>query len=360
MKKLSLVVITLLLVSMVVYGQESGWRESGSVVKLRESGDKVGIGTTSPLSKLSVGGNGASNAAIYGGGTSYGILGSGSSAGIKGSGGTAGVLAFGNTYDFYASNSSGKSYFAGKVGIGTTNPADKLHVNGVVQMNGFKLPTGASDGYVLTSNGSGVGAWKVIAHRWSQSGSNVYRSSGNVGIGTSSPSQRLHVNGNIYLPYNNKVIFGGASIEGYNDGYGGLKLYGNGGGNNNLAITVHPTGKVGIGTDQIQSELTVNGTITAEEIEVQLEILPDFVFEDNYKLMPLNKLEKHIKKEKSLPGIPTSEEAATNGLKVGEMQAKLLQKVEELTLYVIELNQKVEDLSKENEALRQKISPLSN
>jgi len=126
-------------------------------------------------------------------------------------------------------------------------------------------------------------------------------------------------------------------------------------------------GKVGIGTQNPQSKLAVNGTITAKEIEVQLEGWPDFVFEDNYKLMPLNKLEKHIKKEKSLPGIPTSKEAVEEGLKLGEMQAKLLEKVEELTLYVInqnkeltELKKEVGNLREENKELRQEISSSSN
>jgi hypothetical protein len=67
--------------------------------------------------------------------------------------------------------------------------------------------------------------------------------------------------------------------------------------------------------------------------------------------MPLDKLEKHIKANKSLPGIPTEKEVLENGVKVGDMQAKLLEKVEELTLYVIELK-------KENEELKDRISAL--
>jgi len=96
--------------------------------------------------------------------------------------------------------------------------------------------------------------------------------------------------------------------------------------------------------------LDVNGTIRAKEIKVETG-WSDFVFADNYKLMPLNDLEKHIKANKSLPGIPTEKEVLENGVELGEMQSKLLEKIEELTLYVIELK-------KENEELKERISAL--
>ena len=94
-------------------------------------------------------------------------------------------------------------------------------------------------------------------------------------------------------------------------------------------------------------------------MKVQLTGWPDFVFLDNYQLMPLSKLEKHIKKEKNLPGIPKTREVIKEGVLVGEMQVKLLEKVEELTLYVIELNKEVGDLRKENEELRREMSAVA-
>jgi hypothetical protein len=118
-------------------------------------------------------------------------------------------------------------------------------------------------------------------------------------------------------------------------------------------LLVQDGGKVGIGTtDPGNYKLAVNGHIRTKEITVETG-WSDFVFEDNYQLMPLDKLEKHIKEEKSLPGIPTEEEVLKDGVKVGKMQAKLLEKVEELTLYVIELK-------KENEKLQKRIDALEN
>ncbi|MEO0293216.1 MAG: hypothetical protein ABIN61_03210 [candidate division WOR-3 bacterium] len=303
MKKLSLVVV-LLLVSWVAYGQ-GGWTDDGTVVRLTTSSDKVGIGTANPEEKLEVNGNLkiSGNYKITSGGnlTIEGSPGSYSPATLKLNssseaylyGGTGG----GDQHHVILAHTGSQAW--GRVGIRKTNPSYELDVAGTVQMTGFRLPTGAMNGYVLTSNGSGVGTWQL---QWLKNGNNIYYNAGKVGIGVTNP----------------------------------------------------------------QSELTVNGVITTKEIKVKLTGWPDFVFADNYRLMPLNKLEQHIKKEKSLPGIPTAKEVTEEGIPVGELQAKLLEKVEELTLYVIkqnkeltELKKELGDLRRENRELRQKISKIT-
>jgi len=98
-------------------------------------------------------------------------------------------------------------------------------------------------------------------------------------------------------------------------------------------------------------KLAVNGTIHAKEVKVDLSDWSDFVFNEDYHLKPLNEIEEFIKINKHLPEIPSAKEVEANGVALGEMQAKLLQKVEELTLYMIELK-------KENDTIKKKLAEL--
>ena len=80
---------------------------------------------------------------------------------------------------------------------------------------------------------------------------------------------------------------------------------------------------------------------------------PDYVFEDNYKLMPLDELEKQIRKLKHLPNIPSAADIEKKGIELGDMTRRLMEKVEELTLYIIELK-------KENKSLGEKLQKIEN
>lgn len=120
----------------------------------------------------------------------------------------------------------------------------------------------------------------------------------------------------------------------------------------NWNMVVQGNGNVGIGVDNPNEKLSVNGTIKAKEIIVTNTGWADYVFEDNYDLKPLNEVAKYIEENKHLPGIPTTKEVEENGVSVGEMQAKLLEKVEELTLYMI-------DLKKENQELKTQLNSIS-
>jgi hypothetical protein len=111
-------------------------------------------------------------------------------------------------------------------------------------------------------------------------------------------------------------------------------------------MTIRENGFVGIGTENPQSLLAVNGKVSAKEVEVTLSGWSDFVFASDYTLRPLSEVESFINTNKHLPDVPSEAQVLENGMNVGEMSATLLQKIEELTLYIIDLNKRIAELEK--------------
>ncbi|MGJ1421064.1 hypothetical protein ACR79T_15700 [Sphingobacterium spiritivorum] len=102
-----------------------------------------------------------------------------------------------------------------------------------------------------------------------------------------------------------------------------------------------PEGNVGIGTEDPTERLSVNGNIRAKEIKVETANWPDYVFAEDYPLTPLPEIEAFIKANKHLPDIPWAQKITEDGLSVGEMNKLLIEKVEELTLHLIEKDKKI-------------------
>lgn len=213
--------------------------------------------------------------------------------------------------------------------------------------------------------------------------------SGNVGIGSSvDPQVKLGVNGAIYGssylrigamptspngqfkilgevgvgavdPSNNKTVY---LYSG--DGYSGLSAY-DYNVNAGIPLTVNfeqtatyinPNGgQVAIGSRSAPSGymLAVSGNIIAEKVKVSLRPWPDYVFAPGYKLLSLKEVEAFIKKNNHLPDIPSAKEVEKNGLDLGDNQAALLKKIEELTLYLINQNKRIEKIESDNEQLKQ-------
>lgn len=107
--------------------------------------------------------------------------------------------------------------------------------------------------------------------------------------------------------------------------------------------------------------LTVDGKIMGEELKIQTSSAwPDYVFADDYDLKTIEEYEAAIKSENHLPGIPSAAEVESEGLMVGDMQKRQMEKIEELALYVIQLNKRLNQVEAENENLKSEINTLKN
>ncbi|HET9056041.1 MAG TPA: hypothetical protein VFN30_04250 [Chitinophagaceae bacterium] len=132
-------------------------------------------------------------------------------------------------------------------------------------------------------------------------------------------------------------------------------------GDNNLLFSGTGTGGIAIGTTVVPAgyKLAVNGDAIFTKLNVKAYAAwPDYVFDKNYKLPSLSEVEKYIEENKHLPEVPSAEEVEKNGLDVGSNQALLLKKIEELTMYLIEVNKKVEKISQENAELKKQLKAV--
>jgi sporulation protein YlmC with PRC-barrel domain len=247
-----------------------------------------------------------------------------------------------NNYDFRIKTNNIERMIVkadGKVGIGTSNPSSLLDIKG-------------------TGNSSATSSLSISN---STASSILFvRDDVKIGVGTFSPEQMLSVNGGVNIDHsnsNNGTIDNALKFGGNNSGEGIGSKRTQGSGQYALdfytsyssRMTITNDGKVGIGIDPSTTggtyKLYVDGGIASREVKVMLGNFPDYVFSDDFSLMSLKELEEFIKINKHLPEIPSAKEVEDKqGFEVGDMQLKLLKKIEELTLYIIQQQKEIDGL----------------
>ena len=187
----------------------------------------------------------------------------------------------------------------------------------------------------------------------------IISQNGSIGVGTNTPTGHLSFGlmGNHLTVGNpgfaNQVIL----ATGWNGTIGDFtEIRVPGVAANNALLRITQSGNVAIGTDNPGNyKLAVEGKIAARGVKVTTTAFADYVFEPTYKLRPLSSVEKYINENKHLPGIPSAKEVEKEGgFELATMNVKLLEKIEELTLYVIELKKENEEMKKEIKEIREK------
>lgn len=232
----------------------------------------------------------------------------------------------------------------------------------------------APDGYIRNQLKVGFSTTSV---NFSVTGKSVFNQA--IGIGKSPAGYMLDVKGNIsnegadfVLGRNDGRSQGKESTNGQYNYNRALVHYNNDelilnfagdfdGGTRVMGSKLYIDGSLAVGTaDPKGHKLAVNGSIIGTSFKIrEFSKWPDFVFDSTYSLMSLSKVEEFIQTEKHLPGVPSAKEVQENGFELEKMDAVLLKKIEELTLYMIEMNknhkEEMENLRKENEELKKMI-----
>jgi hypothetical protein len=291
----------------------------------------------------------------------------------------------------------------GMIGIGTASPSGKLDIfgnsNSTVNLvlsanypdkfrwrvktedrsNAIDLDFTSSDGSDIEETVLKLTRSNSTRPEFQLYNNAIVANDGNIGLGVAAPADKLEVVGNVRIrgnggnsTHSELTFYRGDGAKTASIGPSGLTTTNSPfeirewNGNDIRIVTsnlerlrIRSDGNVGIGTTdptKIDSKLTVAGVIHSQEVKVTVSAGADFVFADDYSLRPLSEVETFIRQNKHLPEIAPASEMESDGVQVGKMQIKLLQKVEELTLYLIELKKEVEDLKSANAKLQVEVN----
>lgn len=251
-----------------------------------------------------------------------------------------------SNYAFYG---VGRGYFSDKVGLGITDPVGQLHIKNVEvdltsggsiilgETNGVNM---AFDANEIHARNNGVASTLYVNPL---GGTVVINNAGTVTDASLTSDGALRIGDNS----GTNLIFDNNEIQARNNG-----------GSNNLGLNVEG-GNVCIGTWSGTDKLNVCGTIKAKEIRVESGWC-DYVFDQHYDLKPLHEVAQYIASNKHLPNIPPASEVENGGLSLGDMTKRMMEKIEELTLYVIQQQEQIQALRDDNLQMHSKLETLSD
>lgn len=261
----------------------------------------------------------------------------------------------------------------------------KVKIMDTLECNNLLLHYNSGLGKVIVSDQKGNGIWtdpsSLVDGKWVINGDNdlyAHPERRHVGIGFRNPEEKIYqmlhiVDGNILISrlhdnngnpcsVNGSILFSDVVNENCPNGKWGVEYY-NGGLNfwqiycqskgassederNNYVLFLKDDQTVGIGTENTFGyKLAVNGSIICEDLKVKrFSNWPDYVLKDDYKLIPLNEVERFINENHHLPGVPSAREITKNGINIGDINSILVKKVEELTKYIIEQQKQIDEL----------------
>ena len=354
------------------------YKDASQIMVMAEN-ENIGIGCEEPSEKLQVAGNTLTDGFIMPtGAIEGGIL-------------TCNSLGVSNWIDQdmlddgdWVINGTNLFYNTGNVGIGVIEPEATLDIDGTIRISSltelsgdYKLVFSNSDGELFNDN---IPLYDNMGNHFMEqdliTGNNWIRNdaesedgifiddAGNVGIGTNQPTGKLDLS----MGSGKKIQFlasesntGEVWIVGEDNAFGmvledsGLgKLMMSEGATASSVINFYSNGKIGIGNTTpatgTSHRLFVEGGLTSEEVVIngldKNGNWPDYVFQSDYELMSVSELADYIKNNDHLPGIPTAEDVLLDGMNVYEMNRLLLEKIEELTLYLIKQQEEIDNIKK--------------
>ncbi|MCK4677932.1 MAG: hypothetical protein KAT48_07355 [Bacteroidales bacterium] len=279
---------------------------------------------------------------------------------------------------------TGNTYITGNLGIGVQEPGATLDIEGTLRVSSltelsgdYKLVFANSDGELFNDN---IPLYDNMGNHFMEqdliTGNNWIKNDGestegifidqdgNVGIGTDQPDGKMDIS----FTNDKKIQFkssesntGEIWISDAQNAFGmvleesglGKFMMSNGGASSNL-MNFYTNGKISIGntTPAVGSShrLFVEGGLTSEEVVINCldknGYWPDYVFKSGYDLMPVSELAGYVEKNGRLPGMPSADDVIKDGINVYEMNRLLLEKIEELTLYIIKQQEEIDNIKK--------------